>query len=176
MRKCPCPVWVIKPTRQKKYYHILAAVDLDELNNPKNSLNRKILDLASSLVRWDQSELNVIYAWQIYENSLLEQASYEEMQKLNHEAQVEYKKKLRELLTSYKLDKVSIKLHINKGAPIQVIPAAVKNHHIDLIVMGTVCLTGIAGVLIGNTAEEVLQQVNCSVLTVKPDGFVSPIK
>ena len=31
------------------------------------------------------------------------------------------------------------------------------------------------GFFIGNTAESVLQQVNCSVLTVKPEGFVSPV-
>ena len=30
--------------------------------------------------------------------------------------------------------------------------------------------------LIGNTAENVLNQVNCSVLTVKPEGFVTPVK
>jgi nucleotide-binding universal stress UspA family protein len=28
---------------------------------------------------------------------------------------------------------------------------------------------------IGNTAEEVLNSVNCSVLTVKPDGFKTPV-
>jgi len=48
-------------------------------------------------------------------------------------------------------------------------------HGIDLIVMGTVCRTGVAGFFIGNTAENVLQQVDCSVLTVKPEGFVSPV-
>jgi len=32
-----------------------------------------------------------------------------------------------------------------------------------------------AGHLIGNTAEKILHQVDCSVLTVKPDGFVSPV-
>jgi nucleotide-binding universal stress UspA family protein len=46
---------------------------------------------------------------------------------------------------------------------------------IDLLVMGTVCRTGIAGFLIGNTAEEVLNQVDCSVLTVKPEGFETPV-
>jgi nucleotide-binding universal stress UspA family protein len=46
---------------------------------------------------------------------------------------------------------------------------------IDLLVMGTVCRTGIAGFLIGNTAEEVLNQVDCSVLTRKPVGFVTPV-
>jgi universal stress protein E len=42
--------------------------------------------------------------------------------------------------------------------------------------MGTVGRAGIAGLLIGNTAEKILHQVECSVMTVKPDGFVSPVK
>ena len=49
------------------------------------------------------------------------------------------------------------------------------NDQIDLLVMGTVCRTGLAGFIIGNTAEEVLSALNCSVLTVKPEGFVSPV-
>ena len=46
---------------------------------------------------------------------------------------------------------------------------------VGLIVMGTVSRSGVAGLLIGNTAEEILRQVDCSVLTVKPDGFVTPV-
>ncbi len=46
----------------------------------------------------------------------------------------------------------------------------------DLLVMGTVCRTGVPGFFIGNTAEDVLQQVDCSVLAVKPKGFVTPVK
>ena len=46
---------------------------------------------------------------------------------------------------------------------------------IDLLVLGTVARTGIAGYVIGNTAEAVLSQVTCSVLAVKPEGFVSPV-
>lgn len=34
---------------------------------------------------------------------------------------------------------------------------------------------GVGGFLIGNTAEEVLNQVDCPVLTVKPEGFVTPV-
>ena len=40
--------------------------------------------------------------------------------------------------------------------------------------MGTMARSGIAGLLIGNTAERVLRKLPCSVLAVKPDGFVSP--
>jgi nucleotide-binding universal stress UspA family protein len=46
----------------------------------------------------------------------------------------------------------------------------------ELLVMGTVCRTGIPGFFIGNTAEMILGQVDCSVLTVKPKDFESPVK
>ena len=41
--------------------------------------------------------------------------------------------------------------------------------------MGTVAGTGISGLLMGNTAEMILTQIDCSVLAVKPEGFVSPV-
>jgi len=45
-----------------------------------------------------------------------------------------------------------------------------------LIVIATHGFTGLKHIQLGNTAETVLQRVDCSVLTVKPDGFVSPVK
>lgn len=35
---------------------------------------------------------------------------------------------------------------------------------------------GIAGLLIGNTAEELLRVADCSILSLKPPGFVSPVQ
>lgn len=176
MRKCPCPVWVIKPTRRKKYFHILAAVDLNEMDYSKNHLNTKIMDFASSLADWDQSDLSIVYGWHIYGETYLEGVFRDEILKLERETQNEYKKKMKQFLSGYELNKDRTKVHIHKGSPIEIIPSSVKKYDIDLIIMGTVCRTGLVGFLIGNTAEGVLQQVNCSVLTVKPDGFVSPIQ
>jgi nucleotide-binding universal stress UspA family protein len=47
---------------------------------------------------------------------------------------------------------------------------------IDILVMGTVARTGIAGFIIGNTAENILQTVTCSLLARKPNGFISPVQ
>ena len=41
--------------------------------------------------------------------------------------------------------------------------------------MGTVGRTGIPGVIIGNTAEAILNRVTCSVLAVKPPDFETPV-
>jgi nucleotide-binding universal stress UspA family protein len=55
------------------------------------------------------------------------------------------------------------------GTPfLEIIRQVLRQKH-DLVIMGTVCRTGVAGFFIGNTAENVLQQVDCSVLTVKPE-------
>jgi nucleotide-binding universal stress UspA family protein len=45
----------------------------------------------------------------------------------------------------------------------------------DIVVMGTVARTGISGLIIGNTAETILNQLTCSVLAVKPSGFKTPV-
>ncbi|HRE31359.1 MAG TPA: universal stress protein, partial [Candidatus Berkiella sp.] len=34
----------------------------------------------------------------------------------------------------------------------------------------------IPGFIIGNTAENVLQKISCSLLALKPNGFISPVK
>jgi nucleotide-binding universal stress UspA family protein len=41
--------------------------------------------------------------------------------------------------------------------------------------MGTVGRAGLPGVLIGNVAETVFKHAECSVLALKPEGFVSPV-
>jgi nucleotide-binding universal stress UspA family protein len=41
--------------------------------------------------------------------------------------------------------------------------------------MGSMSRSGIAGFVLGNTAEEMINQLDCSVITLKPDSFKSPI-
>lgn len=41
--------------------------------------------------------------------------------------------------------------------------------------MGSVGHAGVRGLLMGERAEEILSRVDCGVLAVKPDGFVSPL-
>ncbi|MFS1162379.1 universal stress protein [Aeromonas salmonicida] len=62
-----------------------------------------------------------------------------------------------------------------RGQAEHVIPQYVADHQIDILVMGTVARTGISGFFIGNTAENVVQKLECSLLALKPNGFVSPV-
>ncbi len=91
------------------------------------------------------------------------------------EARDQSQENLDELLAGDTLEGLRHRIHLLEGEPRVRIPELAQQERIDLIVMGTVCRTGIPGFLIGNTAESVLQQVNASVLTVKPEGFVTPV-
>jgi len=86
-----------------------------------------------------------------------------------------HKQQFDKLVGNYALQDLNHRLHLLKGDASVVITDLAAKKRVDLIVMGTVCRTGIAGFFIGNTAENVLQRVDCSMLTVKPEGFISPI-
>ena len=74
-----------------------------------------------------------------------------------------------------KEDNVEVNIATRIGIPYKEIIRFSDQNNIDLIVMGTVCRTGIKGFLIGNTAESIMEDVRCSILALKPQGFVSPI-
>ena len=83
---------------------------------------------------------------------------------------------LDDLMTSFGDRLASARVELKKGDPEDIIPRFVVSEGIDLVVMGTVARTGIAGFIIGNTAERLLQRLVCSVYAVKPDGFRTPVR
>ena len=85
-------------------------------------------------------------------------------------------KRIKNLLEKYDLQGLNYRVHLIKGKAGIVIPELTENKRPDIIVMGTLSRSGVAGFFIGNTAEKIIHNVDCSVLTVKPDGFVTPVK
>jgi len=84
--------------------------------------------------------------------------------------QFDVKKGFDELIGKYSVKNLNHRLHFLKGDAAALITDLAAKERIDLIIMGTDCRTSVAGFFIGNTVENVLQQVNCSVLTVKPNA------
>jgi len=176
MRKCPAPVLVLKPARKKQFQHILAAIDPEVTGDSHDTLNGVILELASSLAAREGADLHIVHAWTVIGESLLLKKGgvyAAEMKKHVHAEGTRRRKMIERLLARYSV--TGHQLHLLKGDASTVIPQLVTKLGIDVLVMGTVCRTGIPGFVIGNTAERVLDAVDCSVFTVKPDGFVSPV-
>lgn len=178
MRQCPCPVWILKPEHDGQLKRILAAVDVavDADTQQHLRLNTDILTIAQSLADMEGAELHVAHAWSMWaENILKSRVPADEFNSMLEEQEQATSQALAELLKHFDIDPLSPQVRLVKGDPDYVIPELVHADQIELLVMGTVCRTGVPGFVIGNTAEQVLSDVDCSVLTLKPDGFQSPV-
>ena len=175
LRKCPCPVWIVKPTRKHKHKKIIAAVDPDpkEVNA---ELNQLILELASSLSAHHNAELHVVSAWGLRDEYALRSKQHQaDLDQLRKDIKKATRRWLDELTTQFESGGVELRAHLIEGNASDVILKEAKEHSADLIVMGTVGRVGISGYFMGNTAERILTDIGCSVLAVKPPGFQSPI-
>lgn len=177
MRKCPCPVWVVKQAQTSPYTRIMAAVDPTTSSTESDSLNPLILQLAGSMASKEAEELHVIHVWHLFGERYvrIRGMTEDEIQEARERERLLHRKYLNALLEQVDVTELKPHLHLIEGDPVERIPELVVEQGIDLLVMGTVCRTGISGFLIGNTAEEVLNQIDCSVLTVKPEGFITPV-
>ena len=163
MRKCPCPVWVTKAEENERYDRIIAAVDPDLSEEQRNDLNIKIMDMATSLAKLEESEILIVHAWSLPGETILRggvgRMDQEEIDSLVREAEAAHRTRLNNLLQKYDLQDLNHRVHLLKGEAGRVIPELVEKKRADLIVMGTLSRTGVAGFLIGNTAEKILHQV-----------------
>ncbi len=191
LRKCPCPVWIIKPGAPKSYRRILAAVDVHDAYPPeelesRHGLNRQILEMASSLALSDFAELHIVHAWHAIGESAMRGAlmhtsedkiiAYVEQVRQQHAASLDgLMHEVTGNLGQDALDYLKPQAHLLKGWARKEIPALAKRIEADLVVMGTVARTGVPGFIMGNTAETILEQIDCSVLAIKPPGFVTPV-
>jgi universal stress protein E len=83
--------------------------------------------------------------------------------------------RLKSLLMPYENSLVNTKVRLLEGDARSVLPQFVEKESVDVVILGSLSRSGVAGFLMGNTAESMLNQLNCSVITLKPDAFRSPV-
>lgn len=176
LRDCPCPVWALKPDAHGEFDCVLAAVDPEAEDEQHRALNHQILELAFAICRREKAVLHLVGVWDLWmESSLRRRAGDAEIDAFLVQREQELRTAFDALLEPLQSDADKVELHIRRGVPAETIRKVADEIEADLMVMGTVCRTGIAGFLIGNTAEQVLAEATCSVLAIKPEGYVSPV-
>ncbi len=187
LRKCPCPVWLQTETASRRPKRILAAVDLDILDAAEpetlTSLNRRVLETACMFATEPDSEVIVLHAWEAIGEGLVWAFSGGSAARISADRYVNEilatrTKAMDQLLADVRSEVgpgprlVPI---LDRGSPEAVIHEQSRAIPVDVVVMGTVARTGLSGVFIGNTAENIINSLACPVIAVKPDGFVSPL-
>lgn len=175
LRVCPCPVWIVKPQTFGDFERVLAAVDVEAGDEARAQLSRSIVHLASSIAEEENSELHVVSAWKLWmEQSLRRRAGDADIDGAIAAHEQSIKSAVEDLLRAESRNIDNVHIHLRKGDPANVIRSVTEEVQADLLVIGTVCRTGAAGFLIGNTAETLLADLTCSVLALNPAGLVAP--
>lgn len=179
MRKCPKPVWLINRNNSIKETRVVAAIDLSlEESEEGRIFNANILDLATTFSGWSDSKLHVISCWSLYGEASMRSSGFlavseEKVDEMLAQEEAINKTLQAQLVKPYA--DCDISTHLIKANAKMGIPDFVNENAINVVIMGTVGRTGIPGLLIGNTAETVLQLIDASVITLKPNGFECPI-
>lgn len=179
IRKCPCPVWIVRKTMKRSCKKILAAVDFESDSEESRRLNQKIVELSHSLAQRENGEAYYLHAWQLDYEAMLRSPRFnlqsDEVDVLKKELCALREKELERLFVQSHISPQKERIHFVEGETVEVIKRKLMELDIDILVMGTVARAGISGLLIGNKAERLLTDIGCSVLAVKPANFVSPV-
>lgn len=178
VRKCPCPVWVIKRD-SGDFRRILAAVNVGADYAEAKTLNQKIVELTHSLAQRERGEAHYLHVWRLEHELTLRgprfNVSSEEIAEMKSKIHEERIEQLHSLLDHNHIPRQHGNIHTKEGRSEDVIKKVIGELDVDVVVMGSVGRSGVPGLLIGNKAEKILSTISCTVLTVKPEGFVSPV-
>jgi nucleotide-binding universal stress UspA family protein len=167
-------VWLVSPNPMRDRPRIAAAIDPRSGGN--QAFAAKVLDHARALALHVGGELHIVHAWHPAAAGLLRhRVTDHELRRYIEGAEHGARDELDRLLAAMPSARIEEQHHLVRGPAEEAIPEFSRVEQIDAIVMGSVGRAGIAGLLIGEMAEEILSRVQCGVLCVKPDGFLSPV-
>jgi nucleotide-binding universal stress UspA family protein len=170
VRECPCPTLLARPSRRRRH-RVLVAIDTQPSSRSHATFNALLLETAIAVAKLEQADLHVLHAWELSDQRYrrrqgLTAAETAQLVMKAREAALEA---LQRTIAPYRRHLPAKQVHLERGAPKQVISTVAVKHGIDLLVIGTVARSGLARHLIGNTAEALLAGMPCSMLVVRPE-------
>lgn len=173
LRKCPCPVLLVKEHEWPSNGNIIAAVNVGSDEAEHHSLNVKITEEANQLAKLIHANVHLVNSFPgtpvniAIEIPEFNSTEYNDTMHKHHEQAM--------IAHANQFDINVANTHVKEGLPETIIEQVASKLDAELVILGTIGRTGISAALIGNTAEHVIDQLNCDVLALKPDGYISPL-
>ena len=173
MRKCPRPVLLVKEHGWPEGGEIIAAVNVGSEDDEHAALNDKLTVIANDYASLLKGSVNLVNSYPSTPLNIAIEVPEFDPDTYHDAVKNHHLKEMRSHALKYGIPED--KCVVREGLPEKVIPQVAKALDAELVVIGTVGRVGISAALIGNTAEHVIDELNCDVLAIKPDGFVSPL-
>ncbi|MCF1427643.1 MAG: universal stress protein UspE [Shewanella sp.] len=174
LRKAPMPVLMVKQHDWSKNGKILCAVNVASEDADHDSLNEKIIKHGLDLAKKFNAQLHLVNGYPGTPVNLaielpdFDANNFTASVKMQHEQRVHY------LAETFGIDPAHC--HVKEGLPEDVIPELAAELDAELVILGTIGRTALSAALIGNTAEHVIDSLNCDLLAIKPAGYQSPLE
>jgi universal stress protein E len=172
LRHCPAPVLMVKSAKPWSHNRILASIDATSHDEGHKLINENILDFAEHLADHFDTDLHLVNAYPMVALAFAMVPEVTAPDDIQDFVTRQHKDNCDRYAAKYKINDDHI--HIAEGDPEDVVEAINKELDADLVVIGTVGREGLAGVLLGNTAERIVDRVPCDVLVIKPQDGVKP--
>jgi len=171
LRLSPVPVLLVKRPGRYRSPVVLAAVDPDHRYAKPQRLDREILAAGARFAGALRGTLHVVHAYSplpltAYTRGTLSQDIVKDMQRRSTRTADE---KVERLVRPFRVP--ASRQHLIARHPSDAIEEAAAKTRSAVVVMGALARSGLKRLLIGNTAEQVLDHLQCDVLVIKPGGF-----
>jgi universal stress protein E len=176
IRHCPVPLLLVKSSRTYRKPAILAAVD--PFHARPADLDGRLLAAGGMLARLLHGRLHLFHAYMPLVSVTTMPFSTAALVTLPPEAEEAHGRQIGRVIDKLAdtSDIPRARRHIHMGDVSGELRATVADIHAGIVVMGAVSRSGLARLFIGNTAERVLDKLDCDVLVVKPRAFKSRVE
>jgi universal stress protein E len=176
IRNCAATLWLVKPRPPGQKPCFVAAIDpLHERDKPA-SLDDRILTTAKGLSAALGGEVHVFHAFDVaaaiaVSTDAMTMPIALPINELADAMRAEHTEAVERLCKEHGVP--SDHTHVHQGGTRQLLLTLTEQLRADAVVMGALSRSGLTGLFIGNTAEDVLDRLHCDLIIVKPEGFAA---
>jgi universal stress protein E len=170
MRTCPYPLWFVKADEMPANPVIVAAVDPGHAHDKPAALDKEIVGSANAVAAAAGGEVHLVHTYEVLAELGAAATWALKSEKIPVDAiQTRMKDEHRELLdklaTENEIDIESA--HLLPGRAHEVLPAFAREKSAGVFVMGALSRWGIKKLVIGSTAERIVNHLPCDTLIVR---------
>lgn len=168
IRHCPVPLW-LAGHGNLQHQRLAVALDPTHCADKPAALDHQLIAIARTLEAALGLEAHYVHSHAPLPHTLLFDAELvNDYQSYVETSQRAHREAFDQLLATYAIDPAHS--HLLQGFAEETLPRFVEKRHIDLLLMGAIRRGELDNVLIGHTAERVLEGVECDLLVVKPES------
>ena len=162
LRHSQVPVMLVQAKQWSQHPVLIAAIDV--FDPAHQALNERILQQADSLRDQLQAELFLVTMFPALKPWLNEISTMQNYMHLRRDVEAEISAALGHLAKQHGV--THFHTTAAEGEPVEAVGNIVEQLNADCVVLGTKARQGVAGALLGNTAEQLLNAIPCNVLAV----------